>query len=150
VARGRWSEPLGEKIMTQRIPKVLNIGSLVASLAALGASSYALTLPYRISSLQAQFLGVSVAVQLIGATLAVGMGIAANVISRHQRVPRRGLVSIFAIVLAAIALLWVLSTASYAHSTSHKQGKSDALQATPGLAFLFFLAQLLGAPDLRC
>jgi hypothetical protein len=138
--------------MTQRIPKVLDIGSLVASLAALGASSYALTLPYRISSLQEQLLGVSVAVQFIGATLALAMGIAANLISRHQRVPRRGLVSIFAIVFAAIALLWVLSTASYAHSTSRKLGKSDApndaLQATPGLAFLLFLAQLPGTPEL--
>jgi hypothetical protein len=30
-----------------------------------------------------------------------------------------------------------------------KGGSNQALQATPGLAFLFFLAQLSGAPELR-
>ncbi|MBI3880517.1 MAG: hypothetical protein HY301_10715 [Verrucomicrobia bacterium] len=98
--------------MTQHITTKAGLAGATAGMLALAAQIYAVTLPYRLSPTQHEFLGAAFVVQLVGVAIAVALGIVA--LRGDARSRRFGFVAIT--IGIVVLLLAVLTT--HVHSVS--------------------------------
>ena len=112
--------------MGQKIQMALAVSALTSAGVAIAAYTYARALPYRLTPMEDQLLGVAVGTQVITSFLVVVIGNVAVIAGRHQTHSGRRL-GVAAIILGALALLLALVTV-HIHSISFKLSGNDILE----------------------